>query len=462
MVQVQGTGLHDNCRPSNNLPPKLGRTVLKLVGIGLALGLTALSGCGSEKVVTPVPNQREFLPVGGENQAAFIRHELPLPLAVMVKNADGSVAPNINIDWVVKTGGGTLSSARAVTDAEGIASVTWTLGRALGAQSVTASAPGLNVSTLTFSATGRPLPMVLNYTGSDWGMTLVDTTNVGAVLTSIWGAGASNVFAVGKCQDTPLKMGYNGTVWTVPNPCARELPCDCAFVETYTSVWGNSASDVFAVRQYVHTMHAVSAIDHFDGQSWTQTYLRTCEMCALTARAVWTGAAGSAIAVGDSGSVLRYDGASWNSEPSGTTAHLRAIWGAGASGPVFAVGEAGTILINNGSGWTAQTSGTTQPLYAVWGTSGTDVFAVGGAGTILHYNGTSWTAQSNASTATLRGLWGNSGSSVFAVGDGTTILHYDGSNWAPQPVNAFTNPSMNLTGVWGVSPTNVLAVGSPL
>ena len=434
---------------------------MRVVAVGLTLGLGALCGCGSDTVVTPAPNQRQLLPVGGEDQAAFILHPVPLPLAVMVKNADGSVAPHINIDWVVKTGGGTLSAATTATDDRGVASVNWTLGYTLGTQSVTASAPGLGVSPLTFSATGRPLPMVLQNTGSGWNMTLVDTTNVSAVLTSIWGAGPSNIFAVGNCQDIPLSLRYDGSGWTVPG-CPARAPGGSVFVHRYTSVWGNSASDVFAVRQSRRTMSSTAAIDHFDGQSWTQTYLRQCSgQCGLAVRAVWTGAVGSAIAVGDSGTILRYNGTSWNPDPSGSTAHLQAIWGVGASGPVFAVGDAGTILINNGAGWTAQTSGTTQPLYAVWGTSGSDVFAVGGAGTILHYNGTSWTAQTSGSTESLRGLWGFSGSSVFAVGDATTILHYDGSSWAAQTVNAFTNPSMNLTGVWGATSSNIIAVGQP-
>jgi hypothetical protein len=303
--------------------------------------------------------------------------------------------------------------------------------------------------------------MVLQYTGSTWDMTLVDTSNVSVVLTSIWGAGPSNVFAVGKCRNIPLTMGQNGTAWTVTPPTCASIPPGAAFVETYTSVWGNSAADVFAVRQYPQAMFNRTAIDHYDGQSWTQTYVRQCSFCSLAVRAVWTGGAGSAIAVGDSGTILRYNGASWNPEASGTTAHLRAVWGAGSSGPVFAVGDGGTIVINNGNSWSAQTSGTTQPLYAVWGASASDVFAIGGNGTIIHYNGTAWSAQTSGSTQSLRGLWGSSGSSVFAVGDATTILRYDGSSWTPQSVNAFTNPSMNLTGVWGSSPTNVMAVGAP-
>ena len=433
----------------------------RIVVIGVALGLAALCGCsGGDTIITPVPDPPQLLTVGGENQAAFIGHPVPLPLSVMVKNGDGSVAPNVTVVWAITAGGGTLSASSTLSDGAGVASVTWTLGKALGAQTVTASAPGLSVSPVTFTATGRPLPMVIQNSGSGWHMTLLDTTNVSAVLTSIWGAGSADVFAVGTCRGIPLRMRYDGSVWTVPTTCAG-LPDFPVFIHRYTSVWGNSASDVFAVRQYPRTMSSTVAIDHFDGHSWTQSYFRQCLQCGLSVRAVWTGAPGSAIAVGGSGTILRYNGASWDPEPSGTTVNLSAIWGAGPSGPVFAVGNAGTILVNNGSGWTGQTSGTTQPLYAVWGTSGSDVFAAGGDGTILHYDGTSWTAQNSGSTESLRGLWGSSGSSVFAVGDATTILRYDGSSWVPETLARPTNLLMNLTGVWGSSPSNIIAVGQP-
>jgi Macroglobulin domain MG4 len=424
-------------------------------------GLAALSACAGSGDAVVGPSPSEMVRVGGDNQAALIGHDLPLPLAVIVKNSDGSPAFKVNVVWSVATGGGTISETATPTDAQGVASVTWTLGNTLGAQSVTAQAEGLTSSPVTFTATARPLPMALQRSASgEWDMTLLDTTNVGAVLTSVWGVGASNVVAVGKCRNMPITMRYT-SAWTAPPAgCTSALPGD-NFVERYTSVWGSSPTDVFAVRQKSVAMFASVAIDHYDGQSWTQTYARQCSPCGLIARAVWTGAAGSAIAVGDSGTVLRYNGSSWTPEASGTSAHLMAIWGTGANGTVFAVGDGGTIIVNHGTGWTAQSSGTTQPLYAVWGASASDVFAAGAGGIILHYNGTAWSTQTSGTTRTLRALWGTSGSSVIVVGDGTTILGYDGSAWTPQRINTVTNPSMDLSGVWGSSPTNVIAVGAP-
>jgi len=69
---------------------------------------------------------------------------------------------------------------------------------------------------------------------------------------------------------------------------------------------------------------------------------------------------------------------------SGTTNRLTAVWGSSAT-DVFAVGWGGTILHYDGTSWQLMTSGTGNNFNAVWGSSATDVFAVGEYGTILHY-----------------------------------------------------------------------------
>lgn len=66
---------------------------------------------------------------------------------------------------------------------------------------------------------------------------------------------------------------------------------------------------------------------------------------------------------------------------------LRGVWGSSGTN-VLAVGESGTILRYNGSAWSPMTSGTTNPLYGFWGSSENNVFAVGGGGTILHNSNT--------------------------------------------------------------------------
>ena len=95
------------------------------------------------------------------------------------------------------------------------------------------------------------------------------------------------------------------------------------------------------------------------------------------------------VAVGDTGSVLRYDGSTWTRETSPTSLLLRAIWN-GGPGQYFTVGERGTILRSSGTAWTPQASGTQQFLRAVWGSDPTNVYVVGDSGVVLHFDGGRW------------------------------------------------------------------------
>jgi hypothetical protein len=118
----------------------------------------------------------------------------------------------------------------------------------------------------------------------------------------------------------------------------------------------------------------------------------------------------------------------------GTTERLYGVWGSSGS-DVFAVGEAGTILHYDGATWIPMSSGTTDSLFGVWGSSGSDVFAVGYPGTILHYDAADWHEMSRGNTNDLYDVWGSGGSEVFAVGSYGTILHYSGQpQYVDQPV----------------------------
>ena len=131
---------------------------------------------------------------------------------------------------------------------------------------------------------------------------------------------------------------------------------------------------------------------------------------------VWVNTATDVFTVGASGTILHYDGNSWSSMASGTTAALNGVWGSSGSN-IFAVGDNGVILRYNGSSWSSMASGTTAWLNAVWGSSGTNVFAVGDNGVILRYNGSSWSSMNSGTSKSLYGVWCNSASSAFAVGD---------------------------------------------
>jgi hypothetical protein len=397
----------------------------------------------------------------GQNASAYVGQGVGL--AILVKNLDGSSIANEPVEWVTNDGGSIVPDLYAHTDYVGWASAAWKLGPTVGTETAKAVLPRFGVS-VTFIATakalppppppGTPQPAILHYDGTSWSIALQGTSTAPVLLNSVWGASPSAVFAVGSQCGVDLVLRYDGSAWTQP-------PATCVYhaLNDLASLWGNSASDVFAIdRQRLPPWEGTS-IRHFDGQSWTTQYNHSCSFCDPHLNAVWSSAPNYATAVGDSGLIVHYDGSAWTPQTSGTTQHLEALWGiaSGASATIFAVGGGGTILSFDGTSWHAQTSGTTQALYGIWGTSSSDVFAVGGGGTILHYDGTAWTAQNSGSTKTLRGVWGSSATSVFAVGDASTILRYDGSSWTSQSAGA----SIELRGVWGNSPTNLFAVGEP-
>jgi hypothetical protein len=99
---------------------------------------------------------------GGDQQSAPAGSRLPLPLEVRVDDASGQPVPGIAVAFAVVTGGGSVDSAAATTDARGIARTGATLGSAVGVQSFTATVSGVapvtfTATATTFSPLGRPL-----------------------------------------------------------------------------------------------------------------------------------------------------------------------------------------------------------------------------------------------------------------------------------------------------------------
>jgi Bacterial Ig domain/Bacterial Ig-like domain (group 1) len=90
--------------------------------------------------------------ISGDNQSALAGTALPEPLVVQVLDAQQNPIANAAVTWIVTSGGGSVSAENSNTDAQGFASIQWTLGPAAGANSLNAVVSG--VGTATFNATG--------------------------------------------------------------------------------------------------------------------------------------------------------------------------------------------------------------------------------------------------------------------------------------------------------------------
>lgn len=88
----------------------------------------------------------------GDGQTAAHDAALAIAPAVRVGDQFGNPAPGATVTFAVATGGGSVTGATATSNAQGIATVgSWTLGSALGQNTLTATVSG--VSPVTFTAT---------------------------------------------------------------------------------------------------------------------------------------------------------------------------------------------------------------------------------------------------------------------------------------------------------------------
>ncbi len=164
------------------------------------------------------------------------------------------------------------------------------------------------------------------------------------------------------------------------------------------------------------------------------------------------------------GYLLHYDGNSWKIALAGTAANLRHVHGTGDNN-VFAVGQKGTIARYDGKGWglspvdpIEQEDGSeyvvTQGLFGVFAQAENDVWAVGEGGVIAHYDGASFQL-AGLFDNTLRAVWGISPENLWAVGGAGVIMRFDGQQWTYEESGTVAT----LYAIWGDGAGNIYAVG---
>jgi len=272
---------------------------LAVLGVFLVGGAVGACGGDVERIVL-LPPAVTLSIVAGNGQSANVRHPLSNALTIVANTPDGGVVPGVTVDWTVTSGGGTLSASSVITDAQGRASVDWTLGSPVGNQSVAASGSTIVGSPTNFSATAAA-PIVLHYDGTSWSTALEDVNGALISFTSIWGATGSAVFAIGKSCAGPLALQYDGNHW-------GQLPASCPGNDPnqLTSVWGSSPVDLFATHRIGIPPHLGGSVDHYDGQNWNYVYIPPCGgtgMLCPSPQAVWSSSPSDVLAVGDAGMI---------------------------------------------------------------------------------------------------------------------------------------------------------------
>ncbi|MBX7118120.1 MAG: Ig-like domain-containing protein [Gemmatimonadaceae bacterium] len=109
--------------------------------------------------------------VSGDAQSATVGQALAQPVVLQVTATDAVPVAGVPVTFAVTTGGGTLNVTADTSDASGLVSVNWTLGATLGAQSLTASVPGVATATRVVTATGTaPVASRLVFTAEPAGL----------------------------------------------------------------------------------------------------------------------------------------------------------------------------------------------------------------------------------------------------------------------------------------------------
>jgi hypothetical protein len=267
-------------------------------------------------------------------------------------------------------------------------------------------------------------------------------TPSGWAVYSLWGTSASSVYAVGAYGNL---LHWDGLTW-------REARVGDQ--GDYFDIWGSSGSDVFVVGK------STQQILHFDGQVWAPM----TNPAALPLNAIWGNSAADVYAVGGrywsgtrTGVVVHYDGDEWSVLRNDFTSILTAVWGSGAT-DVFVGGENGTLLQYDGANYTVIT-GATGTITNIIGQGASDaVLVFDDAGNWYRYerNGTNLALGGHLSGVS--SVWGNSLSNLYAACGTNGIYRYDGHDWTAETLPA-ANGTYDWRAVWGDEQDTTLFVG---
>src|SRR6185503_18145659 len=95
-----------------------------------------LTGPADSVTVNVTLRASALVAVSGSGQSGPAGSQLAQPLVAEVRAADGVGVAGVTVAFAIGSGGGSVGSASAVSDANGRASTTWRLGSTVGAQTV--------------------------------------------------------------------------------------------------------------------------------------------------------------------------------------------------------------------------------------------------------------------------------------------------------------------------------------
>jgi len=313
-------------------------------------------------------------------------------------------------------------------------------------------------SVMTVGASGT----ALRFDGSNWSST---TTNSSVTLRGLYGRSATDMIAVG---DGGAALHWDGTAWTPSSTGSGSnlrgvwmdstglayavgdsgtvlryaaggwTTVDIGTAIDLTSVWGRSETDLF--------VGAADGTVFFRGVDgvWTPTFTSSTDpIGALGGSGAFTYAGSSTF--------RSFTGDAWTSDVMNAGVAMNDVE-VSPTGTFFAVGDSGTVLRWNRGQWDDISPPSVVDLQSVWAAADDDVYVVGADSTVLHYDG-SWQDISIPTPGiALRGVWADGSGYVIVVGDSMYTRTSTGG-W-PE----VDELGGNLVAVWGSSAQSVHAL----
>jgi Lysophospholipase L1 and related esterases len=160
------------------------------------------------------------------------------------------------VTFAIRSGTGSISSTTATTNSVGIASVSWTLG--MGANSLTASVPGLNGSPVIFTGTGLANVQIVTFgdSNTDFGFSGVDPTiQVSSYISSVKAPRLSS-----DAPNSQLQLaGKIESRWIANRPAQTVKAVN-------HGIGGTSTNDGINVLTSPNGLHVVNGVTRFAGE----------------------------------------------------------------------------------------------------------------------------------------------------------------------------------------------------
>ncbi len=201
---------------------------------------------------------------GGNDQSGPAGNALPKKLQVTVTGTDGMFADKAMVNWNVKSGGGSISSSGVLTNRQGIAEISWTLGSGTAPQVVEATVTSIGgPKTVVFNATAvesNVHQFIADYPEANFPLETISTHVRALTYSGSPAEGAHIIWQVvsgggtlDKYEDVIDKNGYSEVKWTVGAQQKQTLKATVRDQPSFTLILNSESRNEIKNWTYINT-----------------------------------------------------------------------------------------------------------------------------------------------------------------------------------------------------------------